>query len=311
MSVPRMRVFVTGATGVLGQSVVRLLVEAGEVVRGLSRSQKNASTLRAIGAEPVEADLFKRESLYRAMKDCDAVLHLATKIPSLGGFRSRAAWKDNDRIRRDGTRSLVDATLELEVNTLVYPSVCFLYPDCGADWIGSEKVQPVRHLMTDSTMEAEEQVGRFAASERRGVSLRMGAFYGPESAQSQQQLRFARWGFAATFGVEHAYHSMIWISDAARAVVAALRAPSGIYDVVDDEPLQNRENVRELAKAVNGCNLRLMPASGLRWMVGASLMELLSRSRRVANTRFKDSTGWTPQVPSARLGWSMIAKDPH
>src|SRR5215472_7930095 len=162
MSVPRMRVFVTGATGVLGQSVVRLLVEAGEVVRGLSRSQKNASTLRAIGAEPVEADLFKRESLYRAMKDCDAVLHLATKIPSLGGFRSRAAWKDNDRIRRDGTRSLVDATLELEVNTLVYPSVCFLYPDCGADWIGSEKVQPVRHLMTDSTMEAEEQVGRFA-----------------------------------------------------------------------------------------------------------------------------------------------------
>src|SRR5215472_6754177 len=307
-----MRVFVTGATGVLGRWVVRLLVEAGEMVRGFSRSQENTSTLRAIGAEPVEADLFQREILYRAMKDCDAVLHLATKIPSFGRFRSRAAWEDNDRIRLDATRNLVDVALELEVKTLVYPSVCFLYPDSGANWIDSENTTPAPHSILLSTLEAEEQVRRFAATGRRGVSLRMGAFYGPESAQSQQQLKFARWGFAAAFGVEHAYHSMIWISDAARAVVAALlRAPSGIYDIVDDAPLQNIENLLALAKAVNGCNLRRMPAAALRWMVGASLMELLSRSQRVANQRFKDSTGWAPQVPSARIGWSMIAGNPR
>jgi len=307
-----MRIFVTGATGVLGRLVARLLVESGDGVRGLSRSRKNASTLGAIGAEPVEADLFHRQSLYRAMKDCDAVLHLATKIPSFGRFRSREAWEDNDRIRRDGTRNLVDAALELEVKTLVYPSVCFLYPDSGANWIDSEKTTPAPHSMLLSTLEAEEQVRCFAATGRRGVSLRMGAFYGPESAQSQQQLRFARWGFAAAFGVEHAYHSVIWISDAARAVVGALRgAPSGIYDVVDDDPLQNVENLTELAKAVNGCNLRRMPASALRWIVGSSLMELFSRSQRVTNQRFKDSTGWAPQVPSARVGWSMIAKEPR
>ena len=158
-----MRVFITGGTGVLGRWVVRLLVEGGDEVRAFSRSQKNTSTLRALGAEPVEADLFHRETLYQSMKDCDAVLHLATKIPSFGRFRSRAAWEDNDRIRRDGTRNLVDVALELEVKTLVYPSVCFLYPDSGAAWIDSEKAQPVRHPMTLSTMDAEEQVGRFAA----------------------------------------------------------------------------------------------------------------------------------------------------
>ena len=307
-----MRVFVTGGTGVLGRWVVRLLVEGGDEVRAFSRSQKNTSTLRALGAEPVEADLFHRETLYQSMKDCDAVLHLATKIPSFGRFRSRAAWEDNDRIRRDGTRNLVDVALELEVKTLVYPSVCFLYPDGGANWIDSEKVHPVSHPLTLSTMEAEEQVCRFAAFKRRGVSLRMGAFYGPESAQSQQQLKLARWGFAAAFGVEHAYHSVIWISDAARAVVSALRrAPSGIYDVVDDDPMQNGENLMELAKAVNRCHLRRMPAPALRWIVGASIMELLARSQRVANQRFKDSTEWAPQVPSARVGWSMIAKNPE
>ncbi len=307
-----MRVFVTGATGVLGQWVVRLLAEAGEMVHGLSRSQKNASTLHMVGAEPIEADLFHRESLYWAMKDCDTVLHLATKIPSFGRLRSREAWEDNDRIRRDGTWNLVDTALELEVKTLVYPSVCFLYPGSGTNWIDSQKTTPAPHPIVLSTLEAEEQVGRFAAAGRRGVSLRMGAFYGPESAQSQQQVRFARWGFGTAFGGEHAYHSMIWISDAARAVVAAVRgAPSGIYDIVDDEPLQNGENLTELAKAVNGCSLRRMPASALRWTVGASLMELLSRSQRVANQRFKDSTGWAPQVPSARVGWSLIAKNPQ
>src|SRR6516162_4029506 len=57
------------------------------------------------------------------MKDCDAVLHLATKMPSFARFRSREAWENNDSIRRDGTRNLVDAALELEVKTLVYPSV--------------------------------------------------------------------------------------------------------------------------------------------------------------------------------------------
>jgi nucleoside-diphosphate-sugar epimerase len=246
------------------------------------------------------------------MKDCDAVLHLATKIPSFNKFRSREAWEVYDRIRRDGTRNLVDAALDLEVKAFVYPSVCFLYPDSGTGWIDSEKVHPVRHPMTLSTMDAEEQVGRFAASKRRGVSLRMGAFYGPESPQSRQQLRFARWGFTAAFGEEHTYHSMIWISDAARAVVAALRrAPSGIYDVVDDDPLQNRENLMELAKAVNMRNLRRMPASAPHWIVGASIMELLARSQSVANQRFKDSTGWAPHVPSARVGWSVIAKNPQ
>jgi NAD dependent epimerase/dehydratase family enzyme len=104
----------------------------------------------------------------------------------------------------------------------------------------------------------------------------MGAF------QSQRQLKLARWGFAAAFDVEHAYHSMIWISDAARAVVSALRrAPSGIYDVVDDDPLQNGENLTELAKAVNRRHLRRMPAWALRWMVGVPIMELLAAAKEL------------------------------
>jgi uncharacterized protein YbjT (DUF2867 family) len=76
-----MKVFVTGATGVLGRPVVRRLVAAGHTVRGLSRSPENAALLRRLGAEPVDADLFDLVSLQMALRDADAVFHLATKIP--------------------------------------------------------------------------------------------------------------------------------------------------------------------------------------------------------------------------------------
>ena len=161
-----MRVFVTGATGVLGRWVVRLLVEAGEMVRGFSRSQENTSTLRAIGAEPVEADLFQREILYRAMKDCDAVLHLATKIPSLGRFRSREAWEDNDRIRLDATRNLVDVALELEVKTLVIQAFVFCIPTAGrTGLIARTQLQ----RPTPFCSQLSKQKNKYAALRQRGA----------------------------------------------------------------------------------------------------------------------------------------------
>jgi uncharacterized protein YbjT (DUF2867 family) len=76
-----MEVFVTGATGVLGRPVVRLLLDRGHRVRALARSADNESRLRAAGAEPIGANLFDVSTLRAAVNGCDAVLHLATLIP--------------------------------------------------------------------------------------------------------------------------------------------------------------------------------------------------------------------------------------
>jgi nucleoside-diphosphate-sugar epimerase len=147
-----MQVFVTGATGVLGRSVVRLLNERGHQVRGLSRSPKNAALLRELGAEAIDGDLFAPVTLRRAMDGCEAVLHLATKIPSSRKLKSKSAWLENDSIRREGTRNLVDAALLLRVSTFIYPSVCFVYPDRGADWIDSQTTEAEPNAMTVTTL---------------------------------------------------------------------------------------------------------------------------------------------------------------
>ena len=235
-------VFVTGPTGVLGRATIPQLIASGHTVRALSRSDANDVAIRALGAEPVRGDLFDPASIRVAMTGADAVLHLATRIPPSSQMRRPEAWAENDRIRALGTKSLVDAAIETGVGTFVYPSFAFVYPDSGDAWIdaASTPVDPIDIL--HSTIAAERQVARFAAEgSRRGVSLRLGFLYGSDLPSTKEQLQLARLGVSMFGGVPEGFTPTLWIGDAASALLAALdRAPSGLYDVVDDEPVRQR-----------------------------------------------------------------------
>jgi 2-alkyl-3-oxoalkanoate reductase len=299
-----MKVFVTGATGTLGRPVVQLLIKSGHRVLALSRSVENDSMIRTLGAEPIRANLFDVDSLRKGTKDAEAVLHLATKIPATRDIGRRRAWLETDQIRREGTRTLVDVALKLGVSVFVYPSIVFLYPDCGDKWIDATmQPQPADYLK--STLDAEAEVARLAKHGRRGISLRMGGFYNATSPQSKEMLRTARMGFSPVFGRDNAYQPLIWIDDAARAVVAALEAPSGIYDIVDDEPLTRGELRKVVAKAVGRSKLTRLPNFVVSLLLGVTA-ETLTRSQRVSNKHFKAVTWWQPEVANAREGWQRI-----
>src|SRR5436309_2544693 len=239
-----MEIFVTGATRVLGRPVVQVLVETGHRVRALSRSEENAAELRKLGADPVPASLFEVESLKPALSGSDAILRLASRIPPTMKMGRLSAWQENDHIRREGTRNLVEAALAAgAIQTFIYPSFAFVYPDSGDRWIdaGTTPVQPAATL--HSTLDAEVAVASFAGNERREISLRLGGFYGPVSAATWEFLSYARRGFAALPGSRDAYYPSIWVQDVASAIVAALTqaVPSGIYAIVDDEPLRRAD----------------------------------------------------------------------
>src|SRR6266481_4099097 len=117
-----MKIFVTGATRVLGNAVIPMLIARGHYVHALSRSQDNVTVLNRLGAEPVSADLFNVESLKQALVGCDAILHLSTRIPPTMQIGKLASWHENDRIRREGTHNLVEAALaEGGVHVFIYP----------------------------------------------------------------------------------------------------------------------------------------------------------------------------------------------
>jgi 2-alkyl-3-oxoalkanoate reductase len=302
-------IFVTGGTGVLGRPVVRSLVAQGARVRVLAHSAENEQTIRELGAEPVRADLFDPATLPAALGNAKAVLHLATRIPPTDKMGKAEAWAENDRLRTEGTRNLVDAALVGQVETFVYPSVVLVYPDSGDAWIDAQTTPPAPIAVLRSTIDAEAEVRRFAETGRRGVTLRMGTFYGPESGHTRDILAYARKGMAAVLGPGRAYQSSVWIEDAARAVVAALeKAPSGTYDVADDEPLHKAELVRLIARAAGKRHLWRLPGFLMSLMLGKDLVAINSRSQRVSNRAFRQATGWSPQVPSARQGWARLAE---
>ena len=89
--------------------------------------------------------------------------------------------------------------------------------------------------------------------------------------------------------------------DAAAAVIAALRLPAGVYNVVDDEPLPRREFVGALAEALGVRPPSLLPA-WTRWLMGL-LGETLTRSLRISNCKLRQESTWTPAHPSVREGW--------
>jgi 2-alkyl-3-oxoalkanoate reductase len=126
-----MKVFVAGATGVLGRRAVGQLVEAGHAVTGVARSEEKAALVRKWGVEPVEVDLFNLPAVTAAVDGHGVVINLATKIPSPSHAARRSAWAENDRIRSEASRNLVEAALAAGVGRFVQESIAFLYPDCG------------------------------------------------------------------------------------------------------------------------------------------------------------------------------------
>src|SRR5918998_2734464 len=106
-----MKLFVAGATGVLGWRSVKRLVEAGHDVTGIARSDEKAALLERLGAAPARVDLFDAGAVKGAVDGSEAVLNLATHIPPTSKYALPGVWKENDRIRTEGARNLVDAAL--------------------------------------------------------------------------------------------------------------------------------------------------------------------------------------------------------
>src|SRR5262245_39095641 len=306
-----MNVFVTGATGVLGTTVTRLLIDSGHNVRALARNSANTTRLREAGAQPIQASLFDPSSLMSATRGCQAVLHLATRIPPASEARRRRSWQENDRIRMEGTRNLVHAALECGVTTFIYPGIVFVYRGKGAEWIDVSSPLDSTPIL-DSSLKAEAEVERFtrASGGNRGIILRMGGFYGPAASSTRGMLQAARRGFATILGPAKAYQPLIWVDDAALAVIDALsQAPAGTYNIVDDEPLPRGQLVSLLAETVGRKWLFRPPTFLLRFLLGKDFM-FLARSQRVSNRRFKDATNWSPMISSARDGFRLLAIPP-
>jgi nucleoside-diphosphate-sugar epimerase len=295
------RVFIAGATGVLGRRVVIELVARGCDVTGVAREPSKHADLVALGARPVALDLFDGAAVRAAVAGHELVCNLATAIPVAARASDPSAWEDNDRIRREGSRNLVDAALEAGASRYLQESIAFVYADGGERFL-DESAAIATTFITRAALVGVAEAARFAERGGTGVALRFGQFYGFDSGHTVEAIEAVLAGRAAEVGPAPAYRSSITTDDAASAVVAALHVASGVYNVVDDRPLPRAEYVAAAADAL-GVPAPTVPAAAVALPETFSVM---SHSLRVSNRRFRASAGWQPQFPSAWEGWAHV-----
>lgn len=301
-----MRIFIAGATGVIGRRVVPLLVAAGHRVTAVGRTPEKRAALERMGAAAVGVDLFDPDAVRRAVAGHEVVINVATHIPPNSRIFLPGAWRENDRVRRVAAANLAEAALAGGAERFIQESFAPVYPDRGDAWIDeATPIQPVRYNRT--VIDAERAAERFSAGGRTGIVLRFAGFYGPDAAHVVDMIKFVRKGWAPIPGAPDAFISSVSHDDAAAAVVAALDARAGVYNVVEDEPVRRREYFDSLAEVLGVAPPKIAPA----WMahLGGSLGEMLTRSLRISNRKLRQETGWAPKYPSVREGWPAVVRE--
>jgi nucleoside-diphosphate-sugar epimerase len=193
-----MRIFLAGASGVIGQRLIPRLVKAGHVVGGMTRSSGKTELVRSLGAEPILCDVFDREALIQAVRDFqpDIILNELTDLPD-DVAKIRENGERNARIRTEGNQNLIEAARQNGSPKMLAQTVAWKLPD-GPD------------------ARAVEELERSVLAEG-GVVLSYGMFYGPGTYNEQQQPPEPR----------------VHIDRAAERTVEALGEPTGIVVIVD------------------------------------------------------------------------------
>ena len=299
-----MRILLTGATGVIGRRVIPLLIADGHSVAGVGRTAAKREELERLGARGFELDLFDARAVRRAVAGTDVICNLATAVPRVARILLPSAWREMTRIRRDASANLVNAALESgTVRHLIQESSAPIYADAGDQWVDETfPVRPARY--NRSVLDAETNAGRFAERGGRAVVLRFGWFYGPDDAQTNTLLQGVRRGRFPLLGRPEGYFSWVAHDDAATAVVAALKVDSGIYNVVENEPLRRRDLAEGIAGLLRVSPPRFLPA----WMTTLSgpVGQTLARSLRISNRKFKAAAEWCPRHATALSGLAAI-----
>ena len=306
-----MKVFVAGASGVVGRPTVRKLVAAGHAVVGMTRRQERAEEIRAAGAEAVVCDVFDAAALNEAVAAArpEVVIHALTALPARFDPKSDYLAATN-RVRDEGTRNLVAAAKAAGARRLVAEGVAFFYEPEG-DWVKDEGAPLFRDppgrfaAACDALVSLERQV--VEADGLEGLVLRFGWFYGPGTyydrggsvAEEVEKRRYP------VIGKGQGTFSHVHVEDAAAAYVAALhRGAPGLYNVVDDEPAPLREWLPVYAEALGAKAPRRVPAWLARLVAGRDLVSTATTMRGASNAKAKRELGWRPEHPTWRQGFA-------
>ncbi len=306
-----MRIFVTGATGVLGQHLVPALVAAGHEVTGTTRTPGKAGMLREAGAEPVVLDGLDRDAVIAAVQAAapEVIVHEMTALADMRSLRNLdKVFVTTNQLRTQGTDNLLAAAAQAGTRRFIAQSNTNATARSGGPVKTEDDpldAQPVRSAT--GMVAAVEHVEHAVPLEApEGLVLRYGNFYGPGA--SDAMLDMLRKRQFPVIGGGAGIWSFIEISDAAAATVAAVgRGAPGVYNIVDDDPAPVAEWLPYLAKVAGAKPPLRLPAWLGRLLAGDFVVAQMTAARGSSNEKAKKELGFQPRYPSWREGFRAWA----
>ncbi|EGH70368.1 NAD-dependent epimerase/dehydratase family protein [Pseudomonas syringae] len=229
------KVFVAGASGVIGRALLKLLVAAGYSVYGATRRTEKVKDIEATGATAVVVDVYDAERLNEELIRIQpwAVVHQLTDLPrGLSPELMAKAVENNARIRTEGTRNLVAAARAAGATRLIAQSIAWAYRPGDTPYLETSpldvEAQGSRGISVEGVAALEQQV--LSEPALNGTVLRYGQLYGPDTGTD-----------------EPTGTSPVHVQDAARAVLLALqKEQSGIFNITQDSPTVSNEKAKRI-----------------------------------------------------------------
>jgi nucleoside-diphosphate-sugar epimerase len=308
-----MRVFVAGATGVIGQYLVPGLITAGHEVTASTRSPLKASQLKRQGATPVIVDGLDREAVLKAVAAAqpEVIIHQMTALTSMKSFRNLdRQFAVTNELRSTGTDYLLEAAQLAGTRRFIAQSFIGWNNARSGSAVKTEQDPLDPHPLPGATKSLaaikhlEEAVPKAVPE---GLVLRYGIFYG--HGASDLMLEVVRKRQLPVIGGGAGIWSFTEITDAAAATVAAVsRGAPGLYNVVDDEPAPVAQWVPYLATCLDAKPPMRAPAWLGRLLGGEMIVSWMMEGRGASNDKAKRELGWTPKYPSWRDGFPVWAE---
>jgi nucleoside-diphosphate-sugar epimerase len=307
-----MRIFVAGATGVIGRPLIPKLVAAGHEVTGMTRSEDRAQGVRAAGARVAVCDVFDADAVRAAVQEAGAevLVHQLTSLPDRMDFRKPETFAATNRVRTEGTGILLEAARAAGARRFVCQSIAFNYMPDGGTVKGEDA--PLLEEAPGSFGDAARTVVEMErtvleADWLEGLVLRYGFFYGPhtyyaEGGSTTEDVRRRRMPIV---GKATGTFSFVHVDDAADATVLAVeRGGPGVYNIVDDEPAAMSEWLPAFAAAAGAKRPRRVPVWLAKLVGGKMVASFALELRGASNAKAKRELGWRPAHPSWRRGFS-------
>jgi nucleoside-diphosphate-sugar epimerase len=317
-----MKVFVAGATGVLGRALVPQLVARGHEVVGMTRSASKRDLVRGLGARPVVADALDPDAVAQAVASAEpeVIVHQLTALSGKLSARDMrhpehsALATMTNRLRTEATDHLLAAGRAVGTRRFVAQSFgAFRWARTGgpvlseADPIDPNPPGAMRPALV-GILHVERTVPAIEWGE--GVVLRYGGFYGPGTAISlapdAPMAAPIRKRLFPIIGDGGGVWSHVHVDDAAAATaIAVVRGEPGVYNIADDEPAPVREWLPVLASALDAKPPRRIPRWLGRLAAGEMAALMVTEARGASNEKAKRELDWQLQYPSWRQGFAQ------